>query len=173
MGEYKEIKGNLIELSLKGEFDVIAQGNNCFNTQGAGIALQFVKNFGSDKFKKEGDKYYGDYNKLGQIDYEYQHYSNWDRKFEKYPDQGDMILYSMYIVNCYTQYNYGTKFGIPIDYDALTLCMRKINHRFKGKKIGLPTICSGLAGGDWNKIKEIIQRELKDCFVTVVIFEKS
>lgn len=29
-----------------------------------------------------------------------------------------------------------------------------------------------LAGGDWDKIKTIIQQELKDCDVTVVIYNK-
>jgi len=34
------------------------------------------------------------------------------------------------------------------------------------KKIG-----AGLAGGDWNRIKVIIQTELKDMDVTVVIYK--
>jgi O-acetyl-ADP-ribose deacetylase (regulator of RNase III) len=50
--------------------------------------------------------------------------------------------------------------------------MRKINHTFKGKHIGLPQIGCGLAGGDWSRVKEIIKKELKDCKVTVVIFKK-
>jgi O-acetyl-ADP-ribose deacetylase (regulator of RNase III) len=50
--------------------------------------------------------------------------------------------------------------------------MRKINHRFKGKHIGLPKIGAGLAGGDWDRIKKIIQSELTDCIVTVVIYKK-
>lgn len=40
-------------------------------------------------------------------------------------------------------------------------------------KIGLPQIGCGLAGGDWNKVKEIIKKELKDCFVTVVIYKEK
>jgi O-acetyl-ADP-ribose deacetylase (regulator of RNase III) len=50
--------------------------------------------------------------------------------------------------------------------------MRKINSIFSGKHIGLPQIGAGLAGGDWNKIKKIIQDELKDCKVTIVIYKK-
>jgi len=38
--------------------------------------------------------------------------------------------------------------------------------------IGLPKIGAGLAGGDWNRIKEIIKTELTDCKVTVVIYDK-
>lgn len=174
MGEYKEIEGDLIKMTLEGKFDVICHSVNCFNVQQSGIAKQMVKHFNTNKFKKEGDKYEGDYNKLGQIDYEYQHYSNWDKKFEKYPDEGDMIPYSTYIVNCYTQFYYGNKFGIPVDYDALTLCMRKVNHRFKNKKIGLPGLIScGLAGGEPDRVKEILKKELKDCYVTVVYLKKD
>jgi hypothetical protein len=43
---------------------------------------------------------------------------------------------------------------------------------FKGKKIGLPMIGAGLAGGDWDHIKYLIQKELRDCQVTIVIYKK-
>jgi 4-hydroxy-3-methylbut-2-enyl diphosphate reductase IspH len=33
-------------------------------------------------------------------------------------------------------------------------------------------IGAGLAGGDWDHIKYLIQKELRDCQVTVVIYEK-
>jgi len=59
-----------------------------------------------------------------------------------------------------------------LDYNALTLCLRKINHKFSGHKIGLPKIGAGLAGGDWDIIKTIIERELKDMDVTIVYFKK-
>jgi O-acetyl-ADP-ribose deacetylase (regulator of RNase III) len=48
-----------------------------------------------------------------------------------------------------------------------------MNMVFKGKKIGLPMIGAGLAGGDWDHIKYLIQKELRDCQVTVVIYKKS
>ena len=50
--------------------------------------------------------------------------------------------------------------------------MRKINHQYKGNKIGLPLIGAGLAGGDWNVIEKIIEKELKDMDVTIVKFKK-
>jgi O-acetyl-ADP-ribose deacetylase (regulator of RNase III) len=74
------------------------------------------------------------------------------------------------VVNAYTQYQWGTELK-PFDYDAFTLCMRKMNHVFAGKRIGLPQIGSHLAGGDWELIRPIIQKELKDCNVTVVIYK--
>ena len=78
----------------------------------------------------------------------------------------------------------------PFDYEALILCLRKINHIFKGKHIGLPgSIGAGLAGGIWDKndlplkmlealhrnfkdVKTIIQEELKDMNVTIVHYKK-
>lgn len=77
----------------------------------------------------------------------------------------------------YTQYHYGRNHSdgvqTPVDYDAITMCMRKINHIFKGKHIGLPKIGAGLAGGDWNIIENIIRAELKDMEVTIINFKKT
>lgn len=159
MGTYKEVDGNLITLALEGEFDVITHGCNCLCNMGAGIAPQMVKAFGVDQYNLESFTRRGDINKLGQIEW----------LIER---EGPIP----FVVNSYTQFSYGKNHsdGVskPLDYDALTLCMRKINHRFKDKRIGLPQIGAGLAGGDWNRIKQIIQTELKDCDVTVVIFKK-
>ena len=47
-----------------------------------------------------------------------------------------------------------------------------MNHEFKGKHIGLPQIGCGIAGGDWDVVKLLIKQELKDCDVTVVIYNK-
>jgi O-acetyl-ADP-ribose deacetylase (regulator of RNase III) len=178
MGTYKEIDGNLITLALDGTFDVIVHGANCFCTMGAGIAPQMAKAFGCDTFKLEGKEYAGDINKLGQIDFETRHFSKWDQEYQKYPDEGDTILRSLVIINAYTQYHYGSYRvgGVdkPIDYDAITLCMRKINHIFKGKTIGLPYVIGcGLAGGDINIVLPIIKNELKDMNVIMVKFNSQ
>lgn len=185
MGTYKEIEGNLITLAQQGHFDVISHGCNCFCTMGAGIAPQMARAFGCDKFPKEKlydveigldglehpieTKNRGDINKLGTIDYQTMTLAGGTSEF-------DIFEFDLTVVNSYTQYHYGRNHrdGVdkPIDYDALTLCMRKINHTFKGKRVGLPMIGAGLAGGDWNRIKRIIQTELKDCDVTIVIFKK-
>ena len=92
------------------------------------------------------------------------------------PDRWQRDEPLFYVVNSYTQYNYGRNHSDgddkPLSYEALTLCLRKINHKFKGKHIGLPQIGCGLAGGDWEKVKAIIQKELVDCDATVVIYNK-
>lgn len=154
---YNEVKGDLIKLAKEDKFDVIAHGCNCFCTMGAGIAPLMAKAFGCDKFPMEDYKYRGTIGKLGNIDYR------------------QMPSRDLVVVNAYTQYGFGANHSdgstSPIDYEALTLCMRKMNHTFKGQHIGLPKIGAGLAGGDWNRIKAIIENEFKDCYVTVVVFE--
>lgn len=162
---FTEVKGNLITLAKQGEFDVIAHGCNCFCVMGAGLAPQMAVAFGCDKFPMEHEDYRGDINKLGTIDFGLQHYPG-SKKFES----------GFYVVNAYTQYSFGSNHpdGVkdPVDYDAITICMRKINHIFKGLHIGLPLIGAGLAGGDWEIIKTIIKQELKDCQVTIVHYKK-
>ena len=174
--KYNEIHGDLIQIAHQFKFDVITHGCNCHCTMGAGIAPQMAKAFGCNTFKMEGHEYKGDINKLGTIDYELLHFSAWDQRFQRYPDEGDEILHKMYVVNSYSQYNYGANHadGVarPLDYEALTLCLRKINKIFSGKKIGLPLIGCGLAGGDESIVKPLIRRELGDCDVTLVLFKK-
>lgn len=166
---YNEIKGDLIALAKEGKFDVIAHGANCKSTMGAGIAPQMAKAFGCDKFEME--KWGDDISKLGCIDYEDIYLNTKTGLIHMgYPSPIPDFIIKFTVVNAYTQYHYSHKFGPPVDYEAITLCMRKMNHEFKGKHIGLPKISCGLAGGDWSKVSEIIKKELKNCDVTIVIF---
>jgi O-acetyl-ADP-ribose deacetylase (regulator of RNase III) len=178
--QYKEIKGDLISLALQGEFDVIAHGCNCFCKQASGLAPQMVRAFNTDTFILESPSKKGDIKKLGNIDFRlfFKEKDEYGGKWVLFPDEEEFITGdTLSVINAYTQYNYGKNHSDgdsnPLDYEALTLCMRKINHTFTGKHIGLPQIGSGLAGGDWNRIKNIIQEELKECKVTVVIYDKN
>ncbi len=173
---YKEIEGDLIKLAQEGSFDVIAHGVNCFCRQKSGLAPQMVKAFATDNFPLENTSFYGDINKLGNIDYRTVKGPLWTTN--KIPF--DIDAKPLTIVNAYTQYKIKkfndqdyeyTTTENPFDYDAFRLCMKKMNQIFVGKKIGLPKIGSGLAGGDEDQIQQIIMKELKDCDVTVVIFK--
>lgn len=167
---YTEIDGDLIALAKEGKFDVIAHGCNCHCTMGAGIAPLMAEAFGCDEFIMEQDEFSGDINKLGTIDYE-----------DVYLKDGIMTseqddTHTLTVVNAYTQYGFGRNHkggkAIPLDYEALTLVLRKMNQIFEGKHIGLPLIGGGLAGGDPERIKSIIKEELQDCTVTLVLFTK-
>jgi O-acetyl-ADP-ribose deacetylase (regulator of RNase III) len=166
------IDGDLIKLAKEGKFDVIVHGCNCHSTMGAGIAPQMAKAFGCDRFSME--LWGSDVNKLGNIDYqtfvlgENTIFSLEDLKNNRNEPE-------LTVVNAYTQFNYGRNHADgdarPFDYEAFTVCMRKLNMIFPRKRIGMPKIGSGLAGGDWNRIEKIIYTELKDCNVTIVNYK--
>jgi hypothetical protein len=171
---YREVIGDLIELAKLAKFDVIAHGCNCRSTMGAGIAPQMAKAFGADKFYMEN--WGPNINKLGCIDY--QTLVIGQNAIWSLEDADNKLGEpELTVVNAYTQNNYGANhsdgFAKPVDYEAITLCMRKINIVFRNKHIGLPRIGCGLAGGDWEIVRSIIQKELKDCKVTVVIYDKE
>jgi len=170
--KYEEIEGDLIALAKSGKFDVIAHGCNCQCVMGAGIAPQMAKAFGADQ-ADEAEHFWQNETSLEWDNIELLGNINWFIPFEDYNKLD--CLENLIVVNAYTQFDItGRRVGkIDLDYEALTLCMRKINHIFPGKHIGLPQIGCGLAGGDWNKVKTIIQKELKDCQVTVVIYNNK
>jgi hypothetical protein len=105
---YKEIKGDLIELALKGEFDVIAHGCNCFCTMGAGIAVAMKNTFGCDRFELEKEEYKGNIDKLGTIQYR-NRIVNTSTGQVSITSFAPIKFPSVYvtIVNAYTQYHYG------------------------------------------------------------------
>lgn len=165
------IKADLIQEALGGMFDVIAHGCNCWNTQKAGIAAQMSKHFNTDDFsyyKMESPQFRGNFNKLGNIDWSaFVKVLPTDTFYIQLPKHNSQLYtdpnHYLTVVNAYTQYDLGKN----LDYEALTLCIRKINHEFKGKDIGLPWIGCGLAGGNKVKVEKILRQELKDCNVTI------
>src|SRR5574344_1634321 len=137
----KKVYGDLIEMAEHGDFDVIVHGCNCFCTMGAGIALQIKHHFpeayyADCDYSKKGDK-----KKLGNYSCAY-------------------CCKDITVVNAYTQYDFRGRNNA--DYKAIRSVFSKIKHDFHGKRIGYPLIGAGLAGGDWDKISKIIDKELED-----------
>lgn len=172
--KYKEVHGDLILLAQQAWFDVIAHGCNCHSTMGAGLAPQMAKAFGCDRFEME--TWGSTIDKLGNIDFQ-TFVLGQNATWSLLDADNKLNEPELTVVNAYTQFNYGRNHADgdfrPIDYEALTLCMRKINKKFAGSRVGLPQIGAGLAGGDWNRIRDIIQKELRDCDVTVVIYQRQ
>lgn len=168
----KEIQGNLITMALAGKFDVIVHGCNCLSTMGAGLAPQMAKTFGCDLFEME--TWGPTIEKLGCIDYEtFVLGENTIWSLSDYKNNRNEP--ELTVVNAYTQYSYGRNHAdgvlVPFDYEAFTVCMRKINSIFAGKRVGLPQIGAGLAGGNWNRIQHIIATELCDCEAYVISYD--
>lgn len=150
----KEIYGDLIQLALSGEFDVILHGCNCYCQMDKGIALtiknQFPAAYKADRKTDKGSK-----KKLGN-------YSFADVKTEN----GQLT-----ILNAYTQFDWKGK-GIKADYEAIRKVMKKVKKNYAGKRIGYPLIGAGLAGGNWDVIMDIINEELADEDHTLVRYER-
>jgi len=143
----KYVEGDLVKSAS--DYDVIVHGCNCFCTMGAGIA-KTIRDKWPEVYEVDCKTSRGDINKLGTY---------------TMCDVGGVI-----VVNAYTQYRYtGHK---PVDYDAIKTVMQRIKKDFAGKKIGMPLIGAGLAGGSWSKIESIISEELKGEDVTIVKFKK-
>lgn len=137
----KHTKGNLLDLAEAGEFDVIVQGCNCFNTMGGGIAREIRERY-PNIAKVDAKTACGDYNKLG----------NWTSE--------NVILkngtVSFDIINAYTQYNMSTGEDV-FEYTAFALICQKLVNAYGDKRIGLPYIGMGLAGGDKETILGMIE----------------
>ena len=147
----KEIEGDLIKLAKEGEFNVIIHGCNCHCKMGSGIAKQIKKKCRA-AYLVDQKTISGDKSKLGKITYALISNKN---------------EHTYTVVNAYTQYDYN-KYKINIDYDALRSCFKEIKKQFSGKRIGIPLIGAGLAGGNWNKISDIIEEEMEDENITLV-----
>lgn len=136
--------GNLITLGELGQLDVIVHGCNCFHTMGAGIAKEIKDRYPTAYSADCSHTTKGDKNKLGGY--------TW---VEVLAHTGLTFI----IVNGYTQYNYG-KNGPHLNYEAVTSVFKMVKEQFPKLIIGYPRIGAGLAGGDWNRIQEIINEEL-------------
>lgn len=147
-------KGDLIQLAIEGEFDVIVHGCNCFCAMGAGIAKTIKQNF-PEAYQADLNTIKGDKSKLGEI--------TWSKSKTK---SGELI-----VVNGYTQFHWKGR-GRKVDYEAVRLVFKNVKKNFSGLKIGYPAIGAGLAGGDWEVISKIIEEELVGENHTFVQYQK-
>ena len=135
----KHTKGNLLDLAEAGEFDIVVQGCNCFNTMGGGIAREIRERY---PHVADADRYSdkGDYRKLG----------NWT--------SGEVVTNNetvFKIINAYTQYNMSQGTDV-FEYIAFQLILEKLAFVYPGKRFGLPYIGCGLAGGEKETIVDMI-----------------
>jgi O-acetyl-ADP-ribose deacetylase (regulator of RNase III) len=128
---------------------LMAQGCNCFCTQGGGLAGQLRKYKQVYRADIEHGRS-GDYDKLGG-------YST------------AIISSNVVMLNMYTQYNYGTETR-HVNYAAIALAFKSVNDNLSGKghTMYIPKIGAGLAGGDWDIISTIINDATPDLHIVVI-----
>ena len=144
----KIIKGNLITMALKGDFDVIVHGCNCFNNMGAGIAKD-IKRFFPEAYEADLKTKSGDFTKLGTYTYAW--------------------CDNVCVVNAYTQYRYGGNVD-RFEYAAFESILNQLKTNMdKGFKVGFPLIGCGHAKGDKDHILALIQQYFPDDNCKVVV----
>ncbi len=134
----KHAKGNLLDMAEAGDFDVVVQGCNCFNAMGGGIAREIAERFPEAK-QEDRKTQAGDYNKLG----------TWTQV-----EIDDTFI----IVNAYTQYETSIAGEDVFEYTAFQLILQKLTVIYGTKRIGLPYIGMGLAGGNRARIISMIEQ---------------
>ena len=145
-------KGNLLNMAEAGEFDVILHGCNCFNNMGGGIAREIRERYPMAA-KADSETVSGSHNKLGSI---------------SVADTGSFI-----IVNGYTQYEASSDADV-FEYTAFQFILEKMTFAYGKKRIGLPYIGMGLAGGDKEVILAMIERfahSVTECGGSVTLVE--
>ena len=147
---FRIVHGDLIALAEQRHFDLIGHGCNCLHKMDAGIAKAIADRF-PGALAADLATPFKEMAKLGT-----------------YSKAHDEAL-GLVVLNIYTQFK---KAGPKpkIRYDALEQAARSIAEDFPGKRLGLPMIGAGLAGGDWLIIKEILGRELEALDLTVVVY---
>lgn len=141
------IDGNLLDDSHN--FEVIGHCCNCFHTMNSGIAPQIKAKF-PEAYTVDCMTPKADINKLGTI---------------SFTENTSPI-----VVNLYGQFDYTgrRRNEMDLDYDALKKALTLMKEKYTGKRIGLPKIGAGLAGGDWNVIERILQDVFAGEYVTIV-----
>lgn len=160
MKNFREIEGDLIEMFKNGDLDIIAHGCNCFASFGAGIALTIGNEFPETKLADKNQSTPEGMKRLG--------------KLTVAPIDG----IDGYVYNLYTQYNPGRDFRMSALKKALKLMRKDIEKRVHSDlhdtiKIGFPLIGCGIAGGNWDEVREVILKEFKGFDLTFVHFTKK
>jgi O-acetyl-ADP-ribose deacetylase (regulator of RNase III) len=140
------IKGSVIDLAaMRGEFDLLIHGCNCFNTMKSGVAKAIATKW-PGVVDADNRTTKGDVSKLGS--------------YTTYQIDNGLI-----IVNAYTQYDYGHT-GRYFEYAAFAQVLRELEDDYNGvltawigkTRVLSPKIGSGLGGGDWNIIEKMISQ---------------
>lgn len=153
----KYVEGNLIDMALNGDFDVIVHGCNIFHTFGSGIAAE-IKNRIPDAYEADKMTKYADRSKLGDC---------------SITIQPNNVGSAFMLINLYTQGSFG-KAGVHVVYEALEDGFKRFKQAdsLSPQRVGIPMIGAGLGGGDWERISSFID-SLEFSDLTCVLLPES
>lgn len=141
---------------LKSDATVIMHQANCFNKMGAGIAKQIARKY-PRALIADNNCSLSPKERLGWFSH-------------------SVSIGEPTIVNLYGQYGYGS--GVHTEYDKLEsaisnfLLFAKNSEVINLDKIGVPyKMGCGLAGGDWNIVKEILEKMSNKHNVDIYIYQ--
>lgn len=137
------VKGNAIHMAEAGHFDVFVHGCNCMNIMGAGIARQ-VRSIWPSAFAADEKYSTGRRSMLGTYSFTVVRASKNNEKL-------------LAVVNAYTQYAPGNGEDV-FEYEAFVNVLQKLHEDFPDAIIGMPAIGCGYAGGDKERILNIIRQ---------------
>ena len=162
MVEYK--RGNLLTSGC----DIICHQVNCQGVMGSGIAKTIKETF-PKVYRVFKNSYRNGDAKLGSIDIVIVTNDTEAKQHEFAPIS--------VVVNFYSQYNYLPRGVNHTDYEAFKTCIKKLKTYIQtilpmSIRIGFPDhIGCGLAGGNWNIIKQILEDEFSSSEYKVEIWK--
>jgi len=151
----KETRGSILDTP----HPFIAHGVNCQNAMGSGVAKVLFQKY--PQVKKE----YHDYcNKVYHLIIESTAELLGTVQFVDCEDKT--------ILNCFTQDFYGYDGKQYVSYEAIKNCFEALrsSELVQGKTIAIPRIGCGLAGGDWETVKKIINEASGDHYSVEVYY---
>lgn len=154
--EYKEINANLFDFNSE-EYS-FAHCISADFAMGAGIALQFEKNFNT---KTQLLKKYEDL--LGENTY----LKNWRKRIKQTGEYGDCI-YIKPVFNLVTKEYYYDKPTYRSVQESL-IHLRNYCSDMNIKKLAMPRIACGLDGLSWSEISNAIKKIFKDVDIEITV----
>jgi len=141
----REIRGNLLNTDL----NYIAHGVNCQNVMGSGVARAIYLKYSTVK-----SSYHSHCTLLSCS----QKPKELLGSVQKVAINNGKIVF-----NCFTQEYYGSDGKKYVDYQAIKKCFDFLTNQCNNvNAIAIPKIGCGLAGGDWEIVKEIINQSTQD-----------
>ena len=151
--------GNIIDMAINDEIDVIVHGCNCVHKMKSGLAKEIVERVPKAKeidlaWSTVPDK------KLGHYTY----------CLVPRIEGGDDVFI---VVNAYIQLRPATMkekadHKRMVNYEAMYTVLERIRENLEGLRIGFPRIGCGLAGGSWKIVETMIEEVLGDQHITIV-----